>query len=350
MSLRGFFCRTGQRSVVLEKALLIYFVFFLFLISSFYLILDANKMWPRGVGIIVVGFLIYCFFPRFGSVPPEELLIDKKTFPVISEVVEKIAVCVGVVPPPLLMTEGFQATLCRIGWRQRPFLVIGHGFLTTLDAQEVAALLAHEMGHLKDGTWRNYLWVRISLTGLRRVSMLIDRSVLLRPMAPFLLQQYQLFRYELLCDGRSGEYCADKMAANIAGCEAAISLLYKSKYASLPQLQNAYQSSHPFARYQTVRQLIAELDPQLIANLPSPASSLSHPSLQEREFMLQSSAAQQQGALTLEDALFANFQTELALWPLVISQRKATLLSQLEEEPTVPPLLQNEGNQSAELR
>lgn len=122
-------------------------------------------------------------------------------------------------------------------------LTLGLPLLTALEPQERVVLIAHELGHARNGDSRRGLLVGSAVRGLaelygllapERMSELDDNTYELIPYAFFwvisrpvywaLLVEYHL----LLRDSQRAEYLADSFAAKVAGTNATIGLHEKA--------------------------------------------------------------------------------------------------------------------------
>lgn len=206
--------------------------------------------------------LVWAFLPRFDLFPPEEFHITSAEYPTVGGMIDATAAALGVARPTVLFSEQFAAGFARIGARRRPVVMLGHALLAILEPAEMVALAAHELAHMRDGSWSRCLVVRVPhmaaeraarLLGGRRPtagSLRIWRA--LRPAALALTFPLHglvwLFRLAQAWDAQIAEYEADRLAVQVAGRPAALNLLRKSHYYRLGVLQQAFEAASPRER------------------------------------------------------------------------------------------------------
>ncbi len=105
----------------------------------------------NAIGWIAVGLgwvVVYEIVPRRERADVREL--PSGEFPQVARLVRDIANGVGVAPPRVIATStDFNAAVMSLPWRRGTMLVIGLPLWTCLPSDQRAALIAHELGHLR---------------------------------------------------------------------------------------------------------------------------------------------------------------------------------------------------------
>ncbi len=172
-----------------------------------------------GCGLLfVIGWLFY--LPSMGF-PPNLVLIDKETFPRLNGIIGRIAAEIDAPAPPIMLVSGEHCALGLIGLRQRPLLVLSQPFLLRASDEERVALIAHEIGHLRDDAVARSSVHRVAYVALLRMMRVLD----LFPCGELLTWPLRKCKQYLdmirQTDSFQAELNADYWAAQLAGPMAA---------------------------------------------------------------------------------------------------------------------------------
>jgi Zn-dependent protease with chaperone function len=156
-------------------------------------------------------------------------------------------------PTAIVADTRWNASWTVVGWRRRRVLVVGLPLLAALGPQERVAVLAHEVGHDRNGDATRGLFVGSAVVGLDALSDLLRPPsrpmdfgalesltsaltwLLTRPVDAILWLEARL----LLRDMQRAEYLADAAAAKVAGSAATIAL--HERLLLRPTFQHAIQ-------------------------------------------------------------------------------------------------------------
>lgn len=219
----------------------------------------------RSYGVFAMLASLPCFvvawmlLPHVPS-PPALLRLPADQFPVLYGLANRITRALGGTPVDgILCGMDFNAAFGRFGWRRKRQLILGLPLFAALDPQERVALLAHELAHDVNGDPARGLFVGAALDSLRAwyeivhpryrraphtrnpANPLVLIDVVALPVARLIwLIAYALVQL-LWYDHQRAEYLADRLAAQVAGTAAALSLLNKV------QLQELYRNTLRYA-------------------------------------------------------------------------------------------------------
>jgi Zn-dependent protease with chaperone function len=194
-----------------------------------------------GVTLLGVGLLMR---PRFAKLDPSDGVVTDA--PALHQLAADVARALDRDPPDeIRITADWNAAWGVVGARRRRVLVLGLPLLAALEPQERVALVAHELGHDRNGDARRNLIVGTAVRGLDRLSDLLRPApqydsdylaeaefgpigwisgglmwLVSRPVDAVLWLEARL----LLRDMQRAEYLADALAARVAGTQAAIAL------------------------------------------------------------------------------------------------------------------------------
>ncbi len=208
------------------------------------LLIFYRPLWLSALLALLALTLAFLFRPRLGSLPDDTPVLYRDQAPMLFGVLDEIATAVGtrkvfavaVVPDANL---GY----AQVGWRFRPIIVLGIPLWAGLRPQERVSILAHELGHGRNGDQLSSLlissahdvlfglqmtfteghverhrreWGVDDETGATMAARILNATVgvLVRGLSA------GLTRLELRSSQRE-EYLADRMAGEIAGSEAA---------------------------------------------------------------------------------------------------------------------------------
>jgi Zn-dependent protease with chaperone function len=190
---------------------------------------------------VALGGLAVLMRPRFPRAP-EGKEVTAAEAPALHAMARKIAEALGVEPPRRIVVDHeFNASWSTVGRRAVPTLGLGLPLLTALDADEQVALIAHEIGHGRNGDVRRLRVIAASLGALEALAGALepDRGesspsawewgpfadlvdgflwLLSLPVIALLWLQYLL----LMRDSQRAEFLADDLAARVAGTQAAV--------------------------------------------------------------------------------------------------------------------------------
>ncbi len=118
---------------------------------------------------------------------------------------------------------------------ERHYLVLGLPLLRLLDRDELAAVIAHEFGHFRDGHGRYSAWIYRLRRGWVDLATAINRAgngVARVVLWPFIRWYVPYFDARSFVLAREHEFAADAMSARLAGAEAQVSALLRLEHAS----------------------------------------------------------------------------------------------------------------------
>jgi Zn-dependent protease with chaperone function len=192
-------------------------------------------------GLLLLGIAMY-IAPRPGRLGAGEWRLRREDAPTLFALIDRTAAAVGTRPPAVVAVEPwFNAATTSIGLRQRRVLILGLALWGCLDPQQRLALLAHELGHFKNGDIRRGPLIWPAMTALRRLSGLFTRrrtsgsivDIIVEPIVNLVMRIVSVGFYAahlgvmavLLRDSQRREYLADHRAAQLAGSRATVQLM-----------------------------------------------------------------------------------------------------------------------------
>ncbi|MFC3742837.1 M48 family metalloprotease [Paractinoplanes deccanensis] len=233
--------------------------------GGLWLIVAGGPFWPVVFGLVLLG-LAWAVRPRFARLRPllkTSYRVDPAKAPVLHALIERIAAALGTPRPDIvLFTFGWNAGVVVTGPRPRRVLVVGVQLLLALRAEELVAVLGHELGHLAYADNRRLLLTMPARLTFGRLSELVRPRVSAADLGPSLqligllawqltggLLSWLLFAAHLAVnsvaarDDRTVELRADEMAARAAGTGAALRAV--DALATLPVLTEYVQHHVP---------------------------------------------------------------------------------------------------------
>ncbi len=194
-----------------------------------------------GLAMLGVGLLMR---PRTNRLPEGVRPLDAARSPALHELVGAVARELDRPPPDrIVLDAGWNAGWTVVGLRRERVLILGLPLLTALEPGERVALIAHELGHDRNGDARQGLVVGGAVAALDQLSSVLRQRgldeavdeiglgpvdvlanallwIVSRPVDAVLWLEARL----LLRDMQRAEYLADDMAARAAGTDAVIAL------------------------------------------------------------------------------------------------------------------------------
>ena len=163
--------------------------------------------------------------------PPEGLRVTRHEVPRLFELIDKVRKRCGAPAPDVVLLDGDmnaaivqQPRLGLLGWH-RNYLIVGLPLLMALDVKQLAAVVAHEFGHLHGAHGKLGAWVYRTRRSWWRLAESRERSRLGASFADSALALF--FRYffprfnaRAFVLSRQQEYEADRMAHKVAGARA----------------------------------------------------------------------------------------------------------------------------------
>lgn len=126
------------------------------LVGGIALLVFYRPLW-LSVPLAAIAFgTVLLLRPRANRLDPDAQLVSREQAPRLYDVLDRIAAAIGT-PPVQAVVVDTEPDLwfARIGWRFRPVVGIGLPLWVALGPQERVAVLAHELGHGKNGDARH---------------------------------------------------------------------------------------------------------------------------------------------------------------------------------------------------
>ncbi len=313
-----------------------------FVFTATLLFSDATLL-LKVLAVIISLVNIRCLIPGFIEFPPADVIADEEQFPHLNKIVEQVAEIRGVEKPTIVVTELFDAAFGRIGPARRSVLLLGHPLLSVLTPVELTAVIAHELGHARDGAITRSVYVRLPQTGIRawlrilapgggwqKWEKLTQRQRFLTiTFAPINLPLTGMdLLFKILCarDAVRAEYEADRFSVKTAGKVDVLQLSRKFLLASIPEVRQAYAQSTPVNRYTALRHMFDRVSlPQQRAGRMRSRDGGGlfswHPPSELRG-LFATAVAPEKPAMHISAEQFSQIHTELRNWPVVIARRE----------------------------
>ncbi|MGB1253659.1 MAG: M48 family metalloprotease [Candidatus Promineifilaceae bacterium] len=306
---------------------------YLVLFSSLYVIilglgilLPASAAW--GTSILLLLFTLIWSIHLLGYFPPREVATTEVDYPTLHLLVKQVAQQLDVPVPTIIICENFTASFAHMGWRFRPVLILGHQLLAVLDDTEIVTVVAHELGHARDGTITRSPYVRLAWMIVRRLRRLSKPSQQQHRMIDRCLAwghtqlgkvDYRLTRC-LQDDHQIAELVADELALSLSGEKNPARVMQKMLYRHMAEIELAYQQSPAAEKVDAMRAMVArvpehELERWWRKLLAAPHDlDPMHPPMRERVAYLNARAGQvAKVRISAENSL--KLQGELQRWP-----------------------------------
>jgi Zn-dependent protease with chaperone function len=238
------------------------------------------------LSLIPLG-LAFLFRPRANHLDPDTQIVQREQAPTLFALLDEIADTIGTKPVAAVAVDAApNLYFARIGWRFQPVVGLGLPLWTGLRPQERVAILAHELGHGKNGDARHG-WVvdaagsvldelceTFSEQPLDRFRQDLADAMWVDPTPAGLVTRilnavvggaargysWLLTKVSLRSDQRA-EYLADRKAAEIAGSDATAwalerTLLAESSYRALERALRFGKELEPL---EAVRRAVTEV-------------------------------------------------------------------------------------------
>jgi Zn-dependent protease with chaperone function len=262
-----------------------------------------------GVAMIGVGYVIR---PRINQLGAPGQALDPERAPALHALVAEVAAALDRPPPDeIFVSSEFTAAWTIVGLKRRRVLILGIPLLAILEPRERVAVIAHEIGHDRNGDMRRGLLVGSAVHGLDWLSALLHpfhghdldsiewmTNALLwlasRPVDAVLWIEARL----MLRDSQRAEYLADALAARVAGSDAMIALherlLLRSTVALTVQHAAHEDAENVLERLQIAVQLVPDRERERrrrVTRLESTRLEATHPPSGMRVALLEGRAA-----------------------------------------------------------
>jgi Zn-dependent protease with chaperone function/ribosomal protein L37AE/L43A len=122
------------------------------LVGGLGLFLILNYYWNPIVLLFALGLVGFSLFarPRLGKLP--EFPSEPEQFSMLVNLINTISDSLGTSRiSSIVLDESFGASFAEVGWRKKKVLRLGVPLLSILDAQEIVALIGHEVAHGVNG-------------------------------------------------------------------------------------------------------------------------------------------------------------------------------------------------------
>jgi heat shock protein HtpX len=201
------------------------------------------------IGVLLLLMAAY-LFPRVPRLDKGSDILTRDEAPTLFALVDRVAAELGTKAPRTVgVFPYFNAYTTAVGLRRRRTLMLGLALFGALDGQQRVALLAHEIGHFRNGDVRHGLFTQPAMTTLGRLASLFEggvqfragrgagvASVLLVVIQPIIglfmaIVAFSFYFAHLgvlavvLRDSQRREYYADQRASRLAGTRATAQLL-----------------------------------------------------------------------------------------------------------------------------
>jgi Zn-dependent protease with chaperone function len=188
---------------------------------------------------VVLLLLAFLMRPRLGKIDEDALVLSPADAPEVYALVDDVAAALSSRSADVIVVdERFNASWGVVGLRRRRVLTLGLPLLAALEPQQQVSLLAHEVGHERNGDVGRTFVVSTALNALAELVVLFSpdfdeggremgafgdvATAVMRifslPFWGMLLGLWML----VLRDSQRAEYLADALAAHVAGTAAEI--------------------------------------------------------------------------------------------------------------------------------
>lgn len=286
------------------------------------------------ISAVVVASIVFFWFPRFGKLPDDAVFLDRKTMPILYQLIDEISATYGIEAPEVWLSEDFTAGYARLGVRRKPTLLLGYSMLAILDKDELLTLMAHELAHAFDGTVTRSVYVSnvasalFSLkVGLYSAAKYFDKFLPLKPIAWMFYMAFagsaeigRCLQRQISKEYRHAEYVADYHALRLSGKRDISELLFKLSTGMLSSIRDAcvvVDSAEKYTAIHTAFNAISERERRniwaYVINQPGDPYARHPRSVERIAFLQRFTPSEPQIVLTADR--FAAIQDELYRWP-----------------------------------
>ncbi|MEV6282346.1 M48 family metalloprotease [Kribbella sp. NPDC051770] len=255
------------------------------LVGGVALLVFYRPLWlsiPLAAIAIAIGLMLR---PRATRLDPDVQLVFREDAPVLFGLLDQIAAAVGTTQVAAVALDA-EPNVCfvRVGWRFRPVIGIGLPLWTGLRPQERVAVLAHELGHGRNGDARHGWVVDAAESVLEQLEAAFTEQpydeykldaahalgtdtstshltrVINSIVGPIIRGYAWLLDRVSLRGNQRAEYLADRTAAEVAGSEAAAWALERTLLGdtSYRALERALRFEKDLPPLEAVRRAVAE--------------------------------------------------------------------------------------------
>ncbi|ADB34996.1 hypothetical protein Kfla_5993 [Kribbella flavida DSM 17836] len=224
--------------------------------------------------------------PRATHLPPDAYVVQRDEAPVLFTLLDEIATVVGT-PPVVAVAVDAEPNISfgRVGWRFQPVIGLGLSLWATLSPQERVAVLAHELGHGKNGDARHGWVIGAAESVLRQLNEVFSNQpmdeyrldmaaaigathsnghlsrVINSIVGPVVRGYTWLLERVSLRSNQRAEYLADRRSGEIAGSDAAAWALERSLLADTAYraLERALRFEKELEPLEVVRRAVTEV-------------------------------------------------------------------------------------------
>ena len=303
--------------------------------------------------LVKIGLILFTFFhattyiPQFIDFPPDEVIADADNFPQLNNLISDIATTYKVEKPTLVLAQVAGAALGKVGLLRRPVLMLGHPLISILSSNELVAVVAHEIGHIRDKSITRSLPVRIAFCSIEFWAMSVVPgegwlswrslkgwqkilTVITTPVSLPLCALYTTFKFLNARDAVHSEYVADKFSFEISGIRDISGLTQKYLLSQDTGVMRSYVTASAQQRYDSLRaayQDLAKIQPTRKRLLVHQGTGVFawHPPIDLRQRFSKSLATHKQ-AYQIPDDVFRLIHSELKMWPVYIEQNEQRTL------------------------
>jgi Zn-dependent protease with chaperone function len=257
------------------------------LLGGIALLVFYRPLWLSILLALIPLGLALLLRPRAHHLDPDDHLVQRDQAPILFALLDELAKTIGTKPITAVVVDATpNLYFARIGWRFRPVIGLGLPLWTGLGPHERVAILAHELGHGKNGDARHGWVVNAAVSVLDELRNTFSEQPLDRHrqtltddmwMDPTpaslatriinatiggVVRSYSWLLGRLaLRSSQRAEYLADRKAAQIAGSDATAWALERTLLAdaSYRALERALRFDKGIEPLEAVRHAVAEV-------------------------------------------------------------------------------------------
>lgn len=245
---------TRSTFLALVSAITVHLLTLGFILGGIILVLWT---WPNpwGIAFGILSVLVgWSGRPRIPMLPKGVRQLNRQQAPTLFHLVDQVSTTLGMQSiAHLLVNERFNASFSQVGWRRAPVLTLGLPLVMILDAQELVALISHEIAHGVNGDLTRSLVVGSAVQSVCQYYWLLlppRRTVVqstwgvsvgagmtnfagwaasnfMRLVALLPQAVLQILNHLLWHNAQRAEYYADRLATSVAGADGMRGLLAK---------------------------------------------------------------------------------------------------------------------------